>query len=292
LRCAPRTSRTAELWALAATAAMSVMVTMNALAAGVTLPPQRVVSLNLCADQLLMALLPTSRIASITWLSRSEGDPSLLPLAKQIAVNHGSAEEVLRLRPDLVVAGKFTTGTTRSLLRRAGVPLVEIDPANDWNGIRRLTRQVGSAVGESARAEALLSDMDAELAALGHEQPARRIRVIGWGGAGDDVPGRDTLFNTILESAGAVNVAAVEGRGSFDLEQLLLAGPQVLLRGAAYGSAPALRNGVAQHRILREQYAGRMLTYPEAVYGCGVPHAARLARDLAAQLRQIAGVTP
>jgi iron complex transport system substrate-binding protein len=286
---APRTNQLAVLWAVLGTAAMIAMASMSSMAAGVSAVPQRVVSLNLCADQLLMALLPASRIASLTWLSRKEGDPSLLPMARQIVVNHGSAEEVLRLRPDLVVAGKFTTGTTRSLLRRAGVPLIEIDPVNDWEGIRRLTRQVGNAVGESARAEILLRDMDAELAALSQEQPVRRIRVIGWGGAGDDVPGRDTLFNTILESAGAVNVAAVQGRGSFDLEQLLLARPQVLLRGAAYSSAPALRNGVAQHRILRELYAGRMLTYPEAVYGCGVPHAATLARNLATQLRQISG---
>lgn len=265
------------------------MLTAIGAAASVAAPvaaPQRVMSLNLCADQLLLALLPPERIVSITWLSRSEGDPQLLPLARRIPVNHGSAEEVLVARPDLVVAGRFTTSTTRSLLRRAGVALLEIDPVSDWKGVRRVTRQLAAAVGASGRGEVLIAAMDADLEALRAERPAQPMRVIGWGGAGDDVPGRDTLFNTIVETAGAVNVASLgAGHGSFDLEQVLRARPQLLLRGAAYSSKPALRNAVAEHRVLRQRYGDRLLAYPEAVYGCGVPHAARLARELATTLR-------
>jgi iron complex transport system substrate-binding protein len=256
-------------------------------APGGSAPPQRVMSLNLCADQLLLALLPPARIASITWLSRSEGDPALLALARQLPVNHGSAEEVLAARPDLVVAGRFTTSTTRALLRRAGVALLEIEPVTSWEGVRQVTRQVAAAVGAGERAEALIAVMDADLEALRAGRPAQPMRVIGWGGAGDDVPGRDTLFNTIIETAGAVNVASQgAGQGSFDLEQVLRARPQLLMRGAAYSSKPALRNTVAEHRVLRRRYGDRLLTYPEAVYGCGVPHAARLARELAATLRE------
>lgn len=247
--------------------------------------PQRVMSLNLCADQLLMALLPESRLVSITWLSRTEGDPELLALAARLPVNHGSAEEVLQVRPDLVVAGRFTTGTTRALLKRTGVRLLEIEPVADWDGIRRVTREVAAAVGERERGERLLAAMDADLAALAARQAAEPVRVIGWGGAGDDVPGRDTLFNTILETAGGLNVAAQDvAPRTFDVEQVLRLRPQLLLRGAAYGGKPALRNAAALHPALRRQYAGRMLQYPEAVYGCGVPRAAQLALALAAEL--------
>lgn len=258
------------------------------LAAGVVTAaqPQRVMSLNLCTDQLLMTLLPAQRIASITWLSRTEGDPALLALARHLPINHGSPEEVLAARPDLVLAGRFTTANTRALLRRAGIPMLEVDPANDWEAIRRLTLQVAAAIGAEHRAQQLLDVMDADLAQLAREQPARPIRVIGWGGSGDDVPGRDTLFNTILEAAGGVNLAALDnGSRSFDLEQVLLAQPEVVMRGAAYSGKPALRNAVATHRALRAQKAVRLITYPEAVYGCGVPRAARLARDLAGTLR-------
>jgi iron complex transport system substrate-binding protein len=259
-----------------------------ALCAPVPAAPQRIVSLNLCTDQLLMALVPPQRIASITWLSRTEGDAALLPLARRIPVNHGTAEEVLAARPDLVLAGRYTTGATRALLHRAGVPLLEVDPVNDWDGIRRITREVAAAVGASPRGEQLLARMDAELAQLAQRRYATPVRAIGWSGAGDDVPGGDTLFNTILETAGAENIAArSNGRRSFDLEQVLQAQPQLLLRGAAYGGKPALRSDVANHRVLRALPGLQLLEYPEAVYGCGVPRASRLAVELSEQLQQL-----
>jgi iron complex transport system substrate-binding protein len=250
--------------------------------------PQRIVSLNLCTDQLLMALVRPERIASITWLSRTEGDPALRLLAQQLQTNHGGAEEVLALRPDLVIAGRFTTGTTRALLRRVGVPLLEVDSANDWESVRRITREVATAVGEAARGEDLLRVMDAELAQLAHRLPAVPYRAIGWSGAGDDVPGRDTMFNTILETAGAVNLGARAGTGSLDLEQVLRARPQLLMRGAAYASKPALRNEVAKHPVLRALPGLATFEYPEAVYGCGVPRAAHLAAALADRLAWLA----
>lgn len=251
-------------------------------------PPQRVMSLNLCTDQLLMVLLPPERIASITWLSRSEGDPVLLDLARRLPVNHGSAEEVLAARPDLVLAGRFTTSATRAQLRRVGIPMLEVAAAIDWDGIRRVTREVAAALGASQKAEELLRAMDADLALLAREQPPRAVRVIGWGGGGDDVPGRDTLFNTILETAGGVNLAALDnGARSFDIEQVLLAEPEVVMRGAAYSGKPALRNSVATHRALRSQQGIRLITYPEAVYGCGVPRASQLARELATTLGNV-----
>jgi hypothetical protein len=66
---------------------------------------------------------------------------------------------------------------------------------------------------------------------------------------------------------------------------VLLADPQVVMRGAAYSGKPALRNSVATHRVLRQRLGARMITYPEAVYGCGVPRASQLARELAVTLR-------
>lgn len=253
--------------------------------------PQRIVSLNLCTDQLLMALVPAEQIASITWLSRSEGDPLLLPLAHRLPVNRGTAEEVLALKPDLVIAGRFTTGTTRALLRKVGVPLLEVDPASDWEGIRRTTREVAAATGTAAVAEVLLQQMDRELMLLSRRLPADPVRAIGWSGAGDDVPGSDTLFNTILETAGAVNLAARSGaRSSFDLEQVLRARPQVLLRGATYGSKPALRNDVAHHRVLSALPGLQTIEYPEAVYGCGVPRASQLALQLADEFARLRSV--
>ncbi len=163
--------------------------------------PRRVMSLNLCADQLAMALLPPERIVSITWLSRTEGDPALRSLAMRLPANHGGAEEVLHARPDLVIAGRYTTAATRQLLRRTGVPLLEIDAVNDWEGIRRVTREVAAARGESGRGEAWLAAMEADLAASAASGSLPPLRVLGWGGAGVDVPGHGSTLKSILADA-------------------------------------------------------------------------------------------
>ncbi len=251
-------------------------------------PPQRIVSLNFCTDQLLLALVAPERIASLTWLARTDGDAAQRALAARLPSNRGSAEEVLAAHPDLVLAGRYTTATTRALLRRVGAPMLEVDAAQDWEGIRRTTRAVAAAVGEPARGEALLARMDGELAEIAALRAPVPVRAIGWSGAAEDVPGADTLFNTILTTAGAINLAARPvGSSGFDLEEVLRARPRLLLRGKSYGEGRALRSSAADHRALRALPGLVIIDYPEGAWACGVPAAAGYALDLARTLRAL-----
>jgi iron complex transport system substrate-binding protein len=253
--------------------------------------PRRIVSLNLCTDRLLLALVPPQRIASLTWLARSDGDPAERAAALQLPQNHGSVEEVLAAHPDLVLAGRYTTATTRALLRRVGVPMLEVDAPQDWDGIRRITREVAAAVGEVPRGEALLAHMDEALAGIAALPVAAPVRAIGWDGAAGDVPGADTLFNTILSTAGAQNIAArPTGRGGFDLEQVLRARPRVLLRGTSSTGGDSLRGELARHPVLRAVPGMTVIDYPESAWACGVPAAADYARALADTLRALPAV--
>ena len=80
-----------------------------------------VVSLNLCTDQMLVLLAP-EKIAALSTLAR---DPSLsyvAPQAVQLPIVRASAEAVLRLRPDLVVAAPYGAQTTLALLQQERVP--------------------------------------------------------------------------------------------------------------------------------------------------------------------------
>jgi len=76
-----------------------------ALAAPAAAAPQRVVSLNLCADQFLVLVLPRERIAALSPLAE---DPTLSAVAEQargLPRVRPAAEAVLPLKPDLAVAG-------------------------------------------------------------------------------------------------------------------------------------------------------------------------------------------
>jgi iron complex transport system substrate-binding protein len=236
-----------------------------------------VMSLNLCTDGLLLDLVPIERIASVTYLARSRSNAYQWSAAAKVPINHGLAEEVLAERPDLVMAGTYTPTATRALLRKAGTPLLEVPQANSFDDIRKVTRNVAHALGEDERAQELIARMDATLSALAASKPQEVIRVVGWNGGGS-VPGKGTLFDSILTAAGGVNIASsLSGvrSGSFGIEELLIARPDILAYGADSNGAPALRTDTDLHPLVLKLYAHRRVSYPEVLYSCGVPESAQ-----------------
>ena len=264
-------------------AILSALVLPLSVAAAPT-GPRHVMSLSVCTDDLLLDLLPPERIASVTYLSRDPSNSYLWPQAAKVGINYGYAEEVLAEKPDLVLAGTYTTPATRMLIKRLGMPMLEVPPANNFDEIRVQTRTVAHALGQDAVAERLIARMDTTLKQLESTKPSRIIRVAGWSG-GASVPGKGTLFDAILRAAGGVNIASDEGESNaaFDIEQLLRARPDIL----AYGEdsvSPSLRTDEAQHPIILELYSRRRITYPNALYSCGVVESAEAAVALRASL--------
>lgn len=242
---------------------------------------QRIMSTNLCTDLLLLQLAPRARIVSISFLAH-DGAQSLFPgLDAGIPVNHGSSEEIVRFRPDLIVTGEYASALTREVARRLGVRIVTVKEATDFAGIRTNLGRIGRAVGEPARAAALIGAMDAELAGLAEGPPQPRRRVVAWSG-GTSAPGKDSLANTIIETAGAVNVAALPGAdpATFDVEQLAVARPDALLFGGAVAREPSLQREAGRHPLVRRLYGERRIAYRDAAYTCGLPQSATAAADL------------
>jgi iron complex transport system substrate-binding protein len=271
-------------WVAAVLAAL--LAAGAAAAAEGTAKPQRIMSMMLCTDALLLDLVPPGRITSVTYLSRNSSYSLLSAQARRVGVNHGLAEEVLAEHPDLVLAGNYSTPETRQILTQLGMPLVTVPPANDFEEIRAVTRQVARAVGEEARGEQLLAGMDATLRELAATQPSRPIRVLGWDGGGY-VLGQGSLFDAILRAAGGVNIATLPGysTGSFGIERLLIARPDVLAFGDANLDKPSLKTDSTQHPLIMALYGRRRVVYPELLYSCGVPQSAEAARALRVQLQ-------
>jgi iron complex transport system substrate-binding protein len=247
--------------------------------------PKHVMSLSMCTDDLLLELLPPERIASVTYYSRDPSISSFWPQAAKVAVNFGTIEEVLAQKPDLVLAGTYTTPGARMLLKKLHMPLLEVAPAADFDEIRATTRLVAGALGREALGEALLAKMDLTLLELEATKPPRSLRVAAWG-EGGSIPGKGTLFDSILLAAGAVNVANSEGGAyeSFGIEQLIFARPDILAFARNITDTPGLNTELAQHPLILKLYSGRTVTYPGALYSCGVPESADAAVALRASL--------
>lgn len=244
--------------------------------------PLRVMSTNQCIDLLVLQLLPKDHIASVSWLAADVADSIRPGLMDAVAVNHALAEDLVAQKPDLLLVSVYTTPTIRRMAAMARVPMVEIDDAITFDDIRRVTRQVGAAVGELPQAEAMIAAMDAKLARLA-VRPKRPVTVVAWNG-GLSVPGQRSLAGAIIEAAGGVNIAARPGfaQADFGLEELAVARPDALLYGEGQATRPSLRNEQATHRLVRAAYAGRRIRYPDVMFGCGLPQAADMATDLRA----------
>jgi iron complex transport system substrate-binding protein len=239
--------------------------------------PLRVMSLNLCTDQIVLALLPPERITSVTWLSRDAGSSIMAPEAARVPINRGLAEEVVREKPDLVIASPFSTPALRGMLKRLNYPMIEVGAANSFDDVRALTRQIAAAVGEVARGEELIRRMDARLDALARASH-RTYRVAAWDRLGFGA-GKGTLQGAIFEAAGAINVAdapPTSGYGKPDAEVLLEAAPPLLVEGSPFAKKPSLGDNVEEHRIVRKYWSssGRLLIVPQAYYVCGTPRIA------------------
>jgi iron complex transport system substrate-binding protein len=244
---------------------------------------QRIMSLTVCTDELLMDLAPPSHIASISYLSREKAALKLWPEAARLPVNHNSAEEILTERPDLVLTLVYASTDMRGLLEKSGIRFLEVPQAGNFDQIRAVTRMVGDAIGEHARAEQLIARMDATLRELATDKPKQVIHVAGWGGGGF-VPGGDTLFNAVLDEAGGRNIARRDGY--YDVESLIAARPDILAFADDYIDTPSLRRDQDDHPLLMRLFANRRIVYPAAYFGCGTPESAGAALKLRGQLLQ------
>jgi iron complex transport system substrate-binding protein len=253
--------------------------------------PLRVMSTNQCTDQLVLALLPPERIASVTWLSRDPSGSLMADAAAKVGINHGLAEEVVQQQPDLIVTDKFSKPATRAMLKRLGYAMVEVDDASSFDAIRANVRKVSRAVGEVARGEAMIAEMNRDLADLARD-PGPPLRVVAWDGGGFSA-GKGSLYNEVLAVAGAVNVAnepPVSDYNRPDTEVLLVAAPALLVKGAGVRPEYGMRENIERHPLVRRYWDGaRTVAISPAYYTCGTPQISKAAIRLRAELRAAAG---
>jgi iron complex transport system substrate-binding protein len=229
----------------------------------------RVVSLNLCTDDYLMLLAPED----VTALSPLATDPSLSVVAEPARAEpwvRPDAEAVLRLHPDLVLAGPYGAATTLAALERHGLRIERTGLPQDFSAIRAETRHMAAVLGVPARGEALLAAMEKTLAAIPPRPPIRALYLEARG----YVVGPGSLEDAVLSAAGFANAGA---GGQPGLEAIVTNPPQVLVT-ADPARFPSLATDLLQHPAL----AGiPRRTVPPALLACGGPWTARAAALLA-----------
>jgi iron complex transport system substrate-binding protein len=257
-------------------AAVALCATLQLHATDAPGKPQRIVSLNMCVDELLLRLAQPENVASVTWLSRDPRNSNVADAAARIPVNHGLAEEIIPLRPDLVIGGVYTARPAVAMLKRSGVPVAEVDVPKNLDDMRRQVRDIAALIGERERGEALVAAMDRSLAALPSPSwsPKPRAVVLNPNGA---TVGRGTLVDEIMTRAGLTNVAAelaIDNYGQIPLETVVANAVDVLILSASRDGPPALATEILRHPVLAALAdRTRLVVLPGRLWNCGGPAA-------------------
>lgn len=261
-------------------AVLALMVVMAAAPAAAQ-PPARVVSMNVCTDQLAMLIAGEGQLHSVSHLATDSHSSAMVEEAGRFAVNHGLAEEIFLMRPDLVLAGTYTARATVELLRRLGFRVEEFAPADGFDDIREQMTRIGALLGREARATELVAGMDAELAELAAE-PASGIVAASWS-SNSYTTGAGTLADAVMQAAGLKNMAAeqgIAGGARVPLEMLLAARPGLIVTGTTAYELPALAQENFAHPAFRAYAAGKRARVADAYWICGAPFTLEAARAL------------
>ncbi|QWK76823.1 ABC transporter substrate-binding protein [Ochrobactrum sp. BTU1] len=212
--------------------------------------PKHVVSINVCTDQLAMLLADATQLRSVSYLSRDPLLSVMTERAKQLPINHGQAEEVFLMKPDLVLAGTFSSRATVGLLRDLGVQVEEFAPARSFEDIKAHMKRMGGLLGRESEATRQIADMDMALSAI--QKPDHKQTVALYY-ANSYTSGRGTLIDEAIRLAGLDNIAdkaGVRGSAMLPLEMLVMEKPDILVRGSR-GRPPALAFENFEHPALR-----------------------------------------
>ena len=251
----------------------------------------RIVSMNICTDQMLLALADPGQILGLSRFSRDARQGRVGAGARQFPILSGGAEDILVLKPDVVTASQFDKRSTREILKANGVNLIELPVPRSLGEVREQIREMGDIAGHPERAVAEIAKLDAAIASARQLASVGHFRVLplsrrGW------VPGRDSFVGAILAEAGLANAAGDLGvgfGGFASLEAIVNLKPDFLVVSDAGDRAEDDGRAFLLHPALERFYPRqKRIVIPERMTECGGVLLADALDTLTAELKRVA----
>ena len=242
--------------------------------------PSRIVSLTYGTDEILLDLVEENRVIGI---SRYSGNPdiSFLPAEKAERIPHrmgNDVEQIMALKPDLVISSTAMPADVTHVLRSSGVPVYVSLVASNWNEMEEKVRGVAKAVNEEAAGESMVQDMEDKRAALEKKLsaigPSQERCALGLSFRGI-LGKKGTLFSEVLAMAhvkdGAARYDVPKGTNAYlsleilpeiDLDVILLPVWKVKAGDDEKEFAREIVEKPA-HRDVKAVKNGRLIPFPE-----------------------------
>ncbi len=265
-------------------AALAALVLAAPSGGAATEPPRRVVSLNLCADQYLLALADRTQIVA---LSRLATDPAISASAKEargLPQTGGTAEEVLALKPDLVLVGPLDRLGTARILAARGLRVERMTLPGSFAETQAEVRRIAVLLGHADRGDMLAARLEALPLQLGRAPVAMPYERRGY------AAGPASLLGEVLARAGFRHgIGHLAGTGRFvSLEELVAAAPDVLVTGAAAAASIDQGSALLAHPALERRFPReRRVVMADALTACPGPALIEAVERLAEVRRQL-----
>ena len=199
--------------------------------------PQRIVTLALSSDEMVLAMLPAQRLAALHYLADDPGISTEAAKAQAVTarLRDYNVEQLLSLQPDLVLAPDWNRQELIQTLRDAGLPVVVTKGPSSVAEVKEALQQIALAAGEPQAGQKLIEQMElemADIAAKVQNIPQAQKKTVVLISHMASYGGKGSLFDNMCRDAGVINGAAAVGLGKNDAltkEAIVAANPDVIL---------------------------------------------------------------
>ncbi len=238
--------------------------------------PERIVSMSLCSDELVLALAQPEHILSISYLSADAAySANSDEIPDNVLLNRGRAEEVIALEPDMILSSQFSTTNAVNLLQNLNYQVNVLGFPSDLEASYRQIREVAALLHEPERGEQLIAAMQANLQDIQNALSSLQGKsAIFYSNNGFSF-GRGTLRDHFLSSLQLRNLASEQGlnsAGKFPLELLIQSQPDFLLVDAATAHDDQLASPLLKHPVVNQFFsAEQLIVLPDRLFQCAGP---------------------
>ncbi len=257
--------------------------------------PQRIASMSLCSDELLLRLSDPSNIVSLSYLT---ADPRYSSLVMDnnydftgVYLNHGQAEEIIPLEPDLILSSRFSASTAVNLLQSFGYPVASLDFPSTLNQTFQQIDEVAILLNEKERGTSLIQQMQNRISVVQESfMQERGLSAVFYANNGFSF-GSNTLRDDFLKSISIKNLAAeygLIGSGKIPIEWLIASRPDFLLIDQAGLHDEKLSQALLHHPILKRYFPEeKIIVLPSTLFQCAGPSLIQAYEIMAQALGQL-----
>lgn len=194
--------------------------------------PQRVLTLSMGLDSIVLGLGAEERLVAISSFAEDPTSSNIVEKAKKIKhkLDTPSLEELFSLRPDVIFLNKGYYSDIVANLRDLGIKVVEVNTPSSISQVQENIQLIAKALGCEDQGQELIELMDKRLdrlkAKVAKERPKKVMLISLMGSFGT----RGSLYDDMCTKAGVINcLGGLEPGQSLTKEYILMADPELLL---------------------------------------------------------------